>query len=219
MFDSAVSERLSYISPDKGGVVVGGTRIFWILKRVFDLLGSVLLLPLLGLAVVSLFIVNRFWNKGSLFYVQKRMGKGCASFNAIKFRSMREANQIHRGPDDPIEIERITPLGRFLRCSRIDELPQILNVLKGDMSLIGPRPDYAVHAEWFLNNVPGYRERHSVRPGISGLAQVDLGYAVGSDATQNKVNVDLSYIQNACFALEAKLVLKTVYTVATRAGA
>ena len=107
----------------------------------------------------------------------------------------------------------VTRLGAVLRKTRLDELPQILNVLRGDMSLIGPRPDCFHHARKFVRVVPGYRERHNVRPGISGLAQVTFGYAQGVDATVAKVNADLHYIRNASFAMDMKVFFRTIVTV------
>jgi len=196
----------------------GGSNFFWASKRLFDIVASLVLLPVLGFAAIILLVLNPFWNKGELFYTQKRMGRYCQPFKAIKFRSMSGVKAIARGPDDPMETDRITALGKFLRKCRLDELPQILNVLAGQMSLIGPRPDYYPHAASFIKNVPGYRERHMVRPGISGLAQVNLGYAEGTDATRQKVNADHNYIKNAGFTQEATLVLRTIKTVLSRAG-
>lgn len=204
---------------DESVVFLGSNRVFWIAKRLFDLVGSLILLPLLGLCIMSLLILNPFLNPGRLLFIQKRMGRECRPFFAIKFRSMRAVDAIERGPNDPVEVQRITPLGRFLRRSRIDELPQILNVIFGEMSLIGPRPDYFSHAIDYMKNVPGYRERHIVRPGISGLAQVDLGYVEGTEATRKKVSADHHYINEAGFAQEGALVVKTIVTVLARAGA
>ena len=204
---------------DKSGVFLGSNRIFWIAKRLFDVAGSLVLLPLLGLSVMSLLILNPFLNPGRLLFIQKRMGRECRPFYAIKFRSMRATDAIERGPNDPVEVQRITILGKFLRRSRLDELPQILNVIFGEMSLIGPRPDYYSHAIDYLKNIPGYRERHVVRPGISGLAQVDLGYVEGTEATRKKVNADHHYINEAGFVQEGALVVKTIVTVLARAGA
>lgn len=213
------TERQQTNNDDKTGVFLGSNRIFWIAKRLFDIAGSIALLPLLGMAVVGLLIFNPFLNPGRLLFIQKRMGRECRPFYAIKFRSMRAVDSIERGPNDPIEVQRITSLGKFLRRSRLDELPQILNVIFGEMSLIGPRPDYYSHAIDYLKNVPGYRERHIVRPGISGLAQVDLGYVEGTEATRKKVNADHHYINEAGFVQEGTLVVKTIVTVLARAGA
>ena len=200
------------------GVFLGSNRIFWIAKRLFDIAGSFVLLPLLGLSVLGLLIFNPFLNPGRLLFIQKRMGRECRPFYAIKFRSMRAIDSIERGPNDPVEVQRITTLGKFLRRSRLDELPQILNVVFGEMSLIGPRPDYYSHAIDYMKNVPGYRERHIVRPGISGLAQVDLGYVEGTEATRKKVDADHHYISKAGFVQEGTLVVKTIVTVLARAG-
>ena len=126
---------------------------------------------------------------------------------------MLNVNEIQRRFNDPIEQNRITPIGRILRKFRIDELPQIINVLKGDMSLIGPRPDYYEHALVFTKKIRGYRSRHIIRPGISGLSQIRLGYAVGVEATRNKALIDIFYIKNAGFKLDTKIVFGTILTV------
>ena len=198
---------------------VGGSAAFWGAKWVFDITICLMLLPLLATFVVGLLVLNPFLNQGSLFFVQVRMGRNCKAFRAFKFRTMCKVGWNTRGAFDPIEMDRISPLGHFLRCSRIDELPQILNVLLGQMSLIGPRPDFFAHARTFVRLIPEYRERHCIRPGISGLAQVDVGYAASLDTTRAKVHADLYYIQNAGFVLDAKLVLRTIQTVLMRHGA
>ena len=188
-------------------------KLFWINKRVFDILISILLLPLLILSSCFLLVLNLFFNQGSLFFIQERMGKNCCSFHAIKFRTMVPIEKITRQYDDPIELDRIKTFGKFIRKSRIDELPQIFNVLKGDMSLIGPRPDYYLHALEFLKKVEGYRKRHDIRPGITGLSQIRLGYAEGVKETADKVNVDNYYIQNAGYVIELKIILNTMLTI------
>jgi len=198
---------------------VRGSRLFWLSKHIFDIVMSVLLLAIFLPAALVLLAINPFLNKGPLFFVQTRMGRGCRPFRAYKFRSMTHVSEIQRRHDDPIERNRITPLGRIIRKCRLDELPQILNVLKGEMSLIGPRPDYFDHAEIFLKTVPGYRERHVVRPGISGLAQVEVGYVEGSDATRAKVAADLCYITNAGWSMEARVIVKTLATILFFRGA
>jgi len=188
-------------------------KLFWINKRVFDIFISILLLPLLILCSCFLLVLNLFFNPGSLFFIQERMGKNCCSFYAIKFRTMVPVEKITRQYDDPIELERIKPFGKFIRKFRLDELPQIVNILKGDMSLVGPRPDYYSHALEFLKKVDGYRKRHDIRPGITGLSQIRLGYAEGLKATADKVNVDNYYIQNAGYVIELKIILNTMLTI------
>ena len=190
-----------------------GNKLFWINKRLFDIVVCILLIPLLFIISIILIFLNYFFNSGSLFFIQERMGKDCRVFHAIKFRSMVPVKEITRKYNDPIETNRITPLGKFLRKMRIDELPQILNVLKGDMSLIGPRPDYYVHALEYLENVEGYRERHAIRPGITGLSQIRLGYVETLEATSKKTSIDNYYIQNLSYIIELKIILSTILII------
>jgi len=188
-------------------------RLFWINKRIFDIFVSISLIPLLILISCILLVLNFFFNTGSLLFIQDRMGKNCDVFSAIKFRTMAPVKVITRKYDDPIETNRITSLGKILRKMRIDELPQILNVLKGEMSLIGPRPDYYVHALEYLENIKGYRDRHIIRPGITGLSQVKLGYAEGLDATAKKVSIDNYYIRNVGYINEFKIIFDTIIII------
>jgi lipopolysaccharide/colanic/teichoic acid biosynthesis glycosyltransferase len=205
--------------PSHTAVEPSGRLALSFFKRTFDILMSLALLPVLLVTMMVLLVANRSWNSGPLFYRQSRMGRDCKPFVAIKLRTMKPADEILRSAHCPLEHDRITPLGKFLRKSRLDELPQLLNVLKGDMSMIGPRPDYYEHAKYFLENVPGYRERHSVRPGISGLAQTELGYIEGVDATRKKVDADLFYIENRSLRMETWILWRTIAVVAGRGGA
>ena len=188
-------------------------KLFWINKRIFDIVLSLLLVPLLFTIGIILLVFNLFFNPGRLFFIQKRMGKNCEFFFVIKFRTMKSVKEITRKYDDPIETNRITLLGKFLRKMRIDELPQILNVLKGDMSLIGPRPDYYVHALEYLEHVEGYRERHAIRPGITGLSQIRLGYVETLEGTLKKTSIDNYYIQNLGYIIELKIILNTILII------
>jgi lipopolysaccharide/colanic/teichoic acid biosynthesis glycosyltransferase len=192
---------------------------YYLAKNFFDIVMCIFLAPVFILVSLVLLVANPFKNKGPLFYVQTRMGQDCKSFRAIKFRSMTCADMIERGADDPLETDRITRLGNFLRRSRLDEIPQIINVLRGEMSLVGPRPDYIEHAKVFTGTIAGYKERHAVRPGISGYAQTEVGYAEGIDATRAKVEADLLYIKNRTLAFEAWIVWRTLQTVVKRGGA
>lgn len=194
------------------------SRLYLISKRCFDILFSgILLIPLFVCTIVIL-VLNPFLNPGPLFYVQIRMGRDCRAFPAIKFRTMVPQDEMLRGADDPVELERITKLGKLLRKYRIDELPQILNVFRGDMSLIGPRPDYFHHARRYIRAIPEYRHRHCMRPGISGLAQTDVGYVNGVEETRKKVETDLHYIQNAGFAMDSYVFVRTLNVVLSRLG-
>ena len=189
------------------------TYSFKFTKRIIDIFTCIFLIPLLVLITCMLLFLNFFFNKGKIFFLQKRMGKNCIPFYAIKFRTMKSVDAISRNYSDPIEIDRITKLGRILRKSKVDELPQIINVLSGDMSLIGPRPDYYEHAIKFLKKDPLYRSRHEVRPGITGLAQIRLGYAVGLSATKKKSRIDNFYIKNSSLKLEIKIYFATIYLI------
>jgi lipopolysaccharide/colanic/teichoic acid biosynthesis glycosyltransferase len=216
--------ELDNISTMKTEVVdaTGGIRpsnTFRVVKRVFDVLFCLILIPVFLITATVLLVLNPFLNRGKLFFVQPRMGKDCKAIATFKFRSMNEVQTIKRGAEDPLEVDRISGLGRFLRKSRLDEIPQIINVLKGEMSLIGPRPDYFHHARKYLRTVPGYRARHTVLPGISGLAQTEVGYVAGSEGTARKVRADVHYINNASLALDAWIFWRTVTTVLGRKGA
>ena len=190
-------------------------RVKFIADKVFALT----MLPVVAVLAIGLLCLNPFLNRGPLFFIQQRMGRGCRPFTMIKFRTMLPAQEIARRPDDQIETDRITRLGHFLRKTRIDELPQVLNILKGEMSLIGPRPDYWDHAQHFITAVPGYRRRHAVLPGITGLAQVEAGYIESTEATAIKVRHDLDYIRRLGPGVEAYIAARTIRVVLTGSGA
>lgn len=194
---------------------VRDTFDYTIQKRFFDLFLSVFLLALMLPIAVILFVINPLFNKGPLFFLQERMGQDCQPFTAWKFRSMTVVADKHsgtgsRGPFDPLDRDRITPLGNFLRKSRIDELPQVVNIFRGEMSLIGPRHDAYRHALTYVDEVPGYRERCSVLPGITGLAQITVGYVEGREGLDQKVNADLRYRNRASMWLDLWITKRTV---------
>lgn len=188
-------------------------------KRVFDHVVALLLLGLLVPVGAVLLVLNPFANAGPLIYRQDRMGYRCRRFAAYQFRTMRCATGATRGAFDALDADRITVLGRFLRKSRLDELPQIINVLRGEMSLIGPRPDSYDHACVYLRDIAGYGARHNVRPGVSGLAQVELGYVDGINGIRRKVALDLQYIAHASFRLDLWIAWRTIIVVLARKGA
>lgn len=192
---------------------------FWRAKRGVDLLLCVAVLPVFAALVLVLAVLNPVWNPGPLFFRQRRMGRDCRPFVLVKFRTMRPAEAMPRGPCDPLETERITPLGEWLRRTRLDEVAQVWNVAAGEMSWIGPRPDCHEHALAYLRAVPRYRERHAVRPGVSGLAQVTLGYTEGPAMAALKVRKDVAYIRRAGWRLEALVVARTVRVMASGFGA
>ncbi len=214
-FDQTIARPVRWT--DRRRDAVGGSGLYWRAKPIIDVIGALVLLPgVLGLAGL-LCVLNPLFNRGPLFYRQVRMGQNQAPFTALKFRTM-VATGRERGPRDIVEADRITPLGGLLRRAGLDELPQAINILRGEMSLIGPRPDCLHHAQTYLHEIPDYRHRLHVRPGLSGLAQVKLGYAVGVEATRAKAQVDLEYIAKAGFALDAYVAWRTLVTVITGGG-
>ena len=183
-------------------------------KVVFDLTLAILLLPVVVLVGLVLLLCNPVLNPGPLMYSQRRMGQDGRGFRALKFRSMTPARAIERGAFEGLEANRILPFGHFLRMTRLDELPQILNVLAGDMSFIGPRPDYFDHALVYLGSVPGYGRRLALKPGISGFAQTRVGYVDGLEGVRRKVAADLIYLRRASFLFDLWIVWRTLCTVA-----
>ncbi|GAA6175283.1 sugar transferase [Sulfitobacter pacificus] len=196
---------------------IGGTRLFWRFKRLNDLVISVLLLPVLGAAAVLLLVVNPWVNPGPLMFRQTRVGWYDRPFVMLKFRTMRPDAGQARFAD--AESHRITGFGAILRRFRIDELPQIINVLRGEMSLIGPRPEQPEFARQYRQTLPDYHHRHVVRPGLSGLSQVVQGYTSDDQGTRVKLALDLRYISKSGFRMEAYIFWRTLVTVLTGYGA
>lgn len=192
--------------------------LYVLLKRMVDILlvliTSPLTLPLLVVTAVTI----KLSSLGAVFFLQERIGQGGRPFRMVKFRSMRgEAGPNARFASD--EYQRITGVGRILRRYRLDELPQLWNILKGDMSLIGPRPEQVPFAAQFEKEIPFYVYRHLVKPGLTGWAQVTHGYAVGVDQTRAKLEHDLYYIKYFSFWLDLWILGKTLRTVLTGFGA
>jgi lipopolysaccharide/colanic/teichoic acid biosynthesis glycosyltransferase len=194
-------------------------RTFLVSKLVFDKAVSVLCLPVIALVALVLLMLNPFFNPGPLFFSQTRMGRYGKPFEMIKFRTMIAVDQIQRTHDEGVETSRITPLGRILRKNRIDELPNMLNVLRHEMSIIGPRPDAWDHAVAYSEAIPAYARRHVVFPGITGLAQVRQGYAEGVNQTWAKVRLDRVYIRHQGFRTELQIIFDTIRVVLTGFGA
>ena len=173
------------------------------LKRVFDVGLSALLLVLSSPICLVAAVLIKVTSRGPIFFTQERAGLDGTPFTLIKFRTMQENAEAEGGPQWAAEKDpRITKIGRILRKMRIDEFPQLLNVLKGDMSLIGPRPERPVFVEQFEREISYYKERLAVRPGITGWAQVQQGYAAGTEQTKEKLGYDLFYLKNQSFTLD-----------------
>lgn len=186
-----------------------GRRGFALLKRSVDLVFALLALPTLVTLAVMIFIANTISNSGPVFFRQVRMGQNGKAFTIWKFRTMTADAAVVRSASAPLDEHRITPLGRLLRRTKLDEVPNILNIIAGDMSLVGPRPDAFEHASEYLLGVPHYRKRLSVRPGLTGLAQVRGGYADNPRAVQRKVKYDRFYIRNSSIYLDLYVIALT----------
>jgi lipopolysaccharide/colanic/teichoic acid biosynthesis glycosyltransferase len=188
-------------------------------KFVFDKGFALAAMPVIVLVGIALLALNPFFNPGPLFYVQDRMGMGGIRFRMIKFRSMRPCQGVSRTAHDRLEKDRITPLGHFLRRTRIDELPNLLNVLTGEMSVVGPRPDAFAHALTYIATVPYYRDRFRVRTGVTGLAQVCCGYADTERAILRKARLDRFYVRKSRALLDLYIIWRTVAVMLTGFGA
>jgi exopolysaccharide biosynthesis polyprenyl glycosylphosphotransferase len=186
------------------------------IKRSMDLAGA-LLLTLLVLPVLLLTaLAIRFISPGPIFYRQERVGRLGRPFSIIKFRTMvMNAEQLTGAVFAQKNDPRIFPLGKFLRKTRIDELPQIWNILNGDMSFVGPRPERPHFVDQFRKEIPGYAERLRVKPGVTGLAQVNGFYETSAE---NKIKFDLTYIYNYSVLMDVKILLETVKVVLTGRG-
>ncbi|MBI6630252.1 sugar transferase [Pontibaca salina] len=182
-------------------------------KRIFDITFSLaMLMPLLLLCGI-VFGLNMFWNPGPLFFRQLRKGKDGKGFMIIKFRSMAPTDKRTRYADDPLETSRVTPLGHILRASEMDELPQIFNILMGEMSLVGPRPEIFEFAETYESFIPNYAMREAVRPGVTGYAQVMQGYTDTIEMVRRKTELDLHYVRNMSWRFDLRILIKTVALV------
>jgi len=196
----------------------GGAASWRAGKRVIDVVLVIatlpLTLPVLGLAVAA----ARATMGRPTFFVQSRVGQGGRVFDMFKLRTMRPPREAERGVATLEGDTRITPLGRWLRRFHIDELPQLLNVLIGDMSLVGPRPEQPGLAETYARKAPAFTYRQLVRPGITGWAQVRAGYAADLAETRVKLGFDLYYLKNFSVALDAQILLRTVGTLVSGGG-
>ena len=188
-------------------------------KRLLDIvLGALGVLPLL-LAVPFVLVGNLFGNRGPLLYRQARVGKNGTVFQILKFRTMRPTSSdvvltewTQKG--DP----RVTPFGRFLRSSHLDELPQVVNIVRGDLALVGPRPEQPRYVEELSEKLPFYRLRHLVRPGLTGWAQVMYGYAADEGDALEKLQYEFFYLQKQSLAFDGRILLRTIRSVAGGAG-
>ena len=191
-----------------------------VVKRVFDLVASIVLLvlalPVMIIAAIAILIEDG----APLFYFQERVGQGGRSFRVIKFRSMRrDAEKDGKPKWAQSNDDRVTRVGRFLRKTRIDELPQLINVLKGEMSMVGPRPERPYFVDKLTEEIPFYAVRHCVKPGVTGWAQVRYQYGASVDDALQKLQFDLYYVKNHTLFLDSLVLCETVRVVLTGQGA
>jgi exopolysaccharide biosynthesis polyprenyl glycosylphosphotransferase len=185
-------------------------------KRWFDVFASIALIILLSIPMLIAAVIIKLTSPGPALYTQERVGKNGRTFKIFKFRSMfvdaeKSTGAVLASRSDP----RVTWFGRFMRSTRIDELPQLFNILKGDMSFVGPRPERPVFVSQFEMEIPGYKERCRIRPGVTGLAQVSGNYETSADI---KLKYDLAYVANQNMTLDLQILIRTLKTVLTRAG-
>ncbi|MBO9639363.1 MAG: sugar transferase [Siphonobacter aquaeclarae] len=181
-----------------------------------------------SLASVLLTVTSPLWllsririaqqSPGPIFYKQKRVGLNYREFDCVKFRSMRLDAEAFGAQFSSKRDKRVFGYGAFMRATRIDELPQLLNIFRGDVSLVGPRPERKVFIESFEELIPHYASRHVIKPGITGYAQVMYPYGTGVKDARHKLMYDLYYIKNWSLALELRIVWKTVVTVLSSGG-
>ncbi|MDJ1017529.1 MAG: sugar transferase [Paracoccaceae bacterium] len=215
-------EQFETAFPALAGDRASGETLLARLRRpggVFDVAMAITGVLLTGVLAALLLLLNPLFNPGPVFYRQARMGAGGSVFHVWKFRTMRPGTGAVRAPDAPVERDRITPLGAILRITRLDEVPNFINVLTGEMRVIGPRPEAVHHAAAFLASVPGYADRFQVKPGITGLAQVRGGYAEGGRAVERKARFDRYYVRKGSAALDFYILWRTCRVMVTGFGA
>jgi lipopolysaccharide/colanic/teichoic acid biosynthesis glycosyltransferase len=202
--------QIEHLSENNFGSLLPNLAYFEI-KRLIDIVAVVLLAPLLALPMLAVALAIRLDSPGPALFRQIRMGYRERPFAVVKFRTMhhRAADDAH----DPVTRDgddRVTRIGRFLRRSRIDELPQLWNVIKGEMSLIGPRPEATALSEWYERELPFYAYRHIVRPGITGWAQINQGHVAALDEVHLKLQYDFYYIKNFSAWIDILIAMRTV---------
>jgi lipopolysaccharide/colanic/teichoic acid biosynthesis glycosyltransferase len=208
---------LDYVA-EEGLYEMSSRFIYPVLKRVFEVLLILLAAPLVMIIAAVTALAIKMTSPGPVLFTQRRVGRFGREYTLYKFRSMTAEADDQLAKFTLKDDDRLTPVGRFIRKFRIDELPQFWNVLKGEMNLIGPRPEQKYFVEYFDEEIPFYSYRHKVRPGITGWAQIKDGYAADLDATKTKLQYDLYYIKNLSFSLDLLIVYATVKTILTGFG-
>ena len=198
-------------------------EVYKFVKRITDLVIAILGLILLATSFPLIALLIKTDSKGSIIFRQKRVGKNNKTFLMYKFRTMKALNADGSAEIDgpqwaSADDSRITRVGNFLRKTRLDELPQFWNILKGDMSFVGPRPERPEFVEDLSKKIPYYNMRHLVRPGLTGWAQINFEYGDSVEDARIKLQYDIYYAKKSSIALEIAIILKTIRTVLTRQG-
>lgn len=188
-------------------------RNLWVIKRLTDMAYASVLLTMVFPISLLIALMIKLDSRGPVFYKQVRIGKFNKPFTLLKFRSMRVDAEKNGAQWAAKDDDRITRIGRIIRATRLDELPQLINVLRGDMSLIGPRPEREVFISDLEDYIPYYRFRHAVKPGITGWAQVNYPYGASIDDARWKHRYDIWYIKHQSFWLDIKIIFKTIGVV------
>jgi sugar transferase (PEP-CTERM system associated) len=200
----------------------GFTRGFFtdLLKRGFDIFVSgVMLLITLPFSLIAAVLI-KLESPGPVLYQQERVGLHGRKFMVLKLRSMRRDAETGGAPQwAQVRDPRVTRVGAFIRLTRIDELPQLLNVLRGDMSFVGPRPERPYFVDQLSDSIPFYRERHCVKPGITGWAQINYPYGASLEDSRQKLAYDLYYVKNHGLFLDFIIILSTVRVILMQQGA
>jgi exopolysaccharide biosynthesis polyprenyl glycosylphosphotransferase len=189
--------------------------IKWIMDKSLSLIGMSLFIVLLPFLALMIYLDS----PGTIFYSQERVGLNGRLFKIIKFRTMIPDAEKHTGPVFAGANDvRVTRMGRFMRKTRLDELPQLINVLRGDMSLVGPRPERLHHVQRLQEKIPFYRTRHIVRPGLTGWAQVRYKYGADDEDSRIKLQYDLYYIRHRSMLIDINILVRTVGKVLRMGG-
>lgn len=191
-------------------------RLFLLAKRIFDIVFSIVGLAVCAVPMLIIGVLVRLDSEGPAIYAQERLGLNGKPFMIYKFRSMRVDAEAGGPQWAKKNDERCTRLGLFLRKTRLDEIPQLFNILKGEMSLVGPRPERAYFYDVFDAYIPGFRNRLMIKPGLTGLAQVNGGYDLNP---QQKLIYDMEYIRTQSILLDLNCILRTAVLVFTHKGA
>jgi sugar transferase (PEP-CTERM system associated) len=178
-------------------------------------IGLAICLPFLPFIILAV----RLSSPGPIFFSQTRVGLRGRHFTVLKFRTMRQDAETQGAVWAIKNDTRVTPLGRFMRTTRLDEIPQLWNVLRGDMAFVGPRPERPEFVQWLTSEIPYYELRHIIRPGITGWAQVRYQYGASLEETKRKLEYDLYYIKHLSVGLDLLIIFETVKTIILRRGA